>query len=603
MSLSAYANDTKIKHSEIQLNFLLSQSRMFLQRYIFSCLDDESRCGLNAKEYTILKSILDVIPDKFSDMKVIALWEHEAQGMFNLGSGAHRLAVTGFRKNSTIYVNKDLMINKENGSIISQADIISILVHEHGHHTGITDTDERVLDVISNAIKKRFLSLSEEINLGSVGLPNIRFSIHNTFPFKELSTYHNRLYRGLNVLNLNGNNGMTTYIYLVNNSRTSGPNEGANIVLKQIVGLYPKLCPTESYVQGISLNNLRWRTLPRADDLENRDITAQADARVLCGRTLESSNVINTSYIIKSKTKMVDGLVTLDPSTQKRYIVGDIDNFENDHSKGIRLNSLKMNTDEITGNGLWSGVAKLTLPRSIELKGCWLDFTSKTFVTASSVIGTSSLIIYDCKIVTQNGREIEVKFNYPIKNNIKSSDIYIQNIYIKTSEYTANIKPQFRPKLKITNIVDESLFNLNRVEIFDEYNQVQFPRDTYLIVPYTKKMRLKLIFNSCQQKSDIENFYFKMIASNSLGKQIGSLDYPFSTLGRIDQFATIVSDECIDGERIFYVEVEYSFVNAGGVESFLKYDMKYFLIENLFFTSTDHRTYVHKMGDFVIQIK
>ena len=96
MGLSAYGNDAQIKHSEIQLNFLLSQSRMFLQRYFNSCLDAEDRCELNIKEYKILKNILDVIPAKFSDIKVIALWEHEAEGMFNLGVGAHRLAVIGF---------------------------------------------------------------------------------------------------------------------------------------------------------------------------------------------------------------------------------------------------------------------------------------------------------------------------------------------------------------------------------------------------------------------------------------------------------------------------------------------------------------------------
>jgi hypothetical protein len=603
IAFSAFGNNTKIKHSEIQLDFLLSQSRMFIQRYIFSCIHDDKRCGLNNNEYKVLKSILDVIPNEFSDMKVIPLWESEANGMFNLGSGAHRLAVTGFRKNSTIYINKDLMINKKNGEIISQADIIGILVHEHGHHTGMTDNDERVLDIVANAVKKRFLSLSEQINLSSVGLPNIRFSIHNAFPFKQLRTYPDRLYRGLNVLSLNGNNGQTTFIYLVNNDQVRGSNAGAVIELKQLVILYPKLCATESYVQAISLSNLRWRSLPQANDLENREISAQADARVLCGRTLETSKVINTSFIISSHTKVVDGELVLDTKSQKRYMVGDIDNFENDHSKGIKIDSLQMNTNVIAGGGVWSGISKLTSPTPLKIKGCYAAFTSKDFFTASNLIGTLSHMIYDCKIISQKGNQIEVKFNYPVDKNTKTTDIYIQSIYLVTSEYTASLKPQFRPRLKITNNTDESLFELNSVEPFDEYDNLQTSNGNYLVIPYTKKMRFKLVFNSCEQKFDVESFYFKMTAHTADGKQIGSLDYPFSTMGRTDQLATVVSDKCIGGKRVFYVEVEFSFVNAGGIQSFLNYGMKFFLIQNLFFSTTDLRTYVHEMGKLVVEIK
>lgn len=603
MSLSAHANNTKISHAEIHLDYLISQSRMFMQRYLNSCIDDEKRCGLDNAEYTVLKRIFKILPDNFSDLKVVTMWEHEANGKFGIGAGAHRLAVTSFHRNATIYINKNLAINKETGNVLSQADIISILVHEHGHHAGILDTDDRILDRISNAVKKRYLSLSEQINLGSIGLPNIRFSIHNMLPFKNLRSYHNRLYRGLNVLNLNGNSGMTTYLYLVNNSQTSGTNSGANVVLKQLVSLYPKKCQTETYIQAIFVNNLRWRLLPDARDLLGRKITAQVDAKVLCGRTLETAELIETDYIITSNTIEVDGHIVLDSSTQKRFVVGDIDNFDNDHSKGVKITDLKMNTSEINEGGNWSGHAKLTLTKDVETQRCWLDFTSKNFITASSVIGTVSHIIYDCQIISKVGEKIEVKFNYPVDKTTISSDIYIQNIYIKTKNYTANIVPQFRPRLKIRNTNDESKFELENVEFFDEFNQAQGPISSYLVIPYTKKMRLKLTFNSCHQSGDIENIYFKMVALKADNSQLGSLDYPFSTLDRIDQLAPIISNDCVNGKRELYVEFEYSFVNADGVSDFISYGIKYFVIQSMFFNSSDHRNYVYKMENFVIQIQ
>lgn len=70
--------------------------------------------------------------------------------MFDVDSGSHRLAVTGGELTSPIYLNSDLIDPK--GAAFSLDALISIFVHEFGHHAGFHDSDEYLLDQLGNKV-------------------------------------------------------------------------------------------------------------------------------------------------------------------------------------------------------------------------------------------------------------------------------------------------------------------------------------------------------------------------------------------------------------------------------------------------------------------
>ena len=60
--------------------------------------------------------------------------------------------------------------------------MLSIIVHEFGHHLGLTDSSERLLDRIGNAVELRFNKSAQTIDLKRFGLPHIKLSILNYMP-------------------------------------------------------------------------------------------------------------------------------------------------------------------------------------------------------------------------------------------------------------------------------------------------------------------------------------------------------------------------------------------------------------------------------------
>jgi hypothetical protein len=111
-----------------------------LPKAIDNCLSFTQRCGVNAQEIALLKSIRKiVIENPASNTRIIFVSERENPGFFTTSSTEpHRIAMTGLTPDSSIYFNSDLFY--ENGvPTQSFSSLTALWIHEIGHQTGAVD--------------------------------------------------------------------------------------------------------------------------------------------------------------------------------------------------------------------------------------------------------------------------------------------------------------------------------------------------------------------------------------------------------------------------------------------------------------------------------
>jgi hypothetical protein len=121
---------------------------------LYSCLAGPEECGLTAKEKKIVGEIYSLHQANRNSQAIEFKSGAADPGFFDVGSGPHRIAVTGNSPGSAIYFNTDVI--EPQGRNLALASMISILVHELGHHTGLTDTEEFVLDQLGNKVARIF---------------------------------------------------------------------------------------------------------------------------------------------------------------------------------------------------------------------------------------------------------------------------------------------------------------------------------------------------------------------------------------------------------------------------------------------------------------
>lgn len=140
-----------------------------LPQYISFCQKDPA-CGLDSVQNELLVKILAHIA---KEKPLIFTTEAEHPGLFS-GAGVHRIAVTGDTVGSQIYINLNEIQGVDYGSVIA------ILTHELGHHFGIKDTEDRVLDILGAKVKQYFLKTTEKVDLGSFHQSQIGMMIINS---------------------------------------------------------------------------------------------------------------------------------------------------------------------------------------------------------------------------------------------------------------------------------------------------------------------------------------------------------------------------------------------------------------------------------------
>lgn len=122
--------------------------------------------AFSKKEETILRKIHNALPEQYQLKKPIVFMSGtKYPHIFIYPFGEVRIAVTGSKVPSPIYINTDLLYQNINGEIkyISISQAISILVHELGHHHNVKD--ENFLNELGSKVAKSVYNKFERRNL------------------------------------------------------------------------------------------------------------------------------------------------------------------------------------------------------------------------------------------------------------------------------------------------------------------------------------------------------------------------------------------------------------------------------------------------------
>jgi hypothetical protein len=591
-----------LKLSEIQLNHLIMKSTKSLGKYIGACLFPTNACPIPSKKIaTAMHKIFDVA--KRITKLPIPLWEHEAGGIFEHGKGSHRLAVTGHSPGSKIYINKDLAINKSTGEVIAEEDLVSILIHEIGHHAGYTDNEERILDQISSMVKKRFLQLNERISLKSIGLNDISISIFNTTTLPYLLKLPVTEYRSMDMITTMGSQFQISETMM--RSESENPTYSHQL-MEAITRTHSKECSSYNKVQGIFGSNLRWTKIPKLTKKSDSAISAAIDLTFFCGVDVSSSKEFKIVYSFNAQLvrtsdgfyKIVNPSWGIDSRLDTRSSVGE-----------VNIVSLKVNTDKIVGGGIWKGTLKVKLRNNKTIKSCWPTATAEHFHSDSNGV-THELNKSDCTFKKLSNNEWEVRFNWHIPKFVKSSKIYLAKIIFKLEDANNRMEyiqayPQFRQYLEIQNENDESLYTLEKVRVlndkeeeiksikYDEYNFIK--RD--IVFEFT--------FSSCYEQLFFSSMHFKLLYFNN-GTDIGNSSYEVasSKLTPNAPVATVLSTECIEGKKVLRFGFPLSFNgNLDQVLRFIKNNgIQSINIRDIGFTGVDHRVFKYNLDNFKLTL-
>ncbi len=122
-----------------------------LEKIINNCLLLEN-CLTQPEEREIVSNIF-VITRQNSNRKdrLVFISEKANPGFFTTGeSETNRIAKTDLQPDSAIYINTDMLYKKDGSPAINFANIVSLLVHEVGHQSGVLN--HAVLDMIGAKI-------------------------------------------------------------------------------------------------------------------------------------------------------------------------------------------------------------------------------------------------------------------------------------------------------------------------------------------------------------------------------------------------------------------------------------------------------------------
>lgn len=595
---TATAKVPNIKRSEIQLNWLIAKTTKSLGKYIGSCLYPSNACPHSNRELTIALHKMFDIAKRITKFP-IALWKHEANGIFDHGIGAHRLAVTGHKPGSEIYINKDLAINKSTGEVISEEDMVSILVHEIGHHAGYTDNEERLLDQISSMVKRRFLQLNEKITLDSIGLKDFSISLFNTTTLPYLLKLPITEYRSMDMLTMLGTSVQITETMMRSNS--TNPSYSHQL-MDAIVRTHSKNCSSYKKVQGIFGSNLRWTNIPALKQNSTGPLSAAVDLIFYCGNDISSSEELKIVYSFNAQLKRNSegSYIVMNPSWG---ISERLDTRGSDDE--VKITNFKVNTNKIVGGGVWRGSLRVKLKSNKTIKSCWPTATSENFTSDSDGI-THELNTSDCTFKKLENNEWEVNFNWPISKLVKSSTIYLSKLIFLLQDSNNQFQyvkaySQFRHYLEIQNENNESLYKIESVRVLndrlEEVKRFNFREYNF----FKRDIIFEIKFSSCYDNLLFSSIHFKLLYFNK-ETEIGNSSYQVATskLTPNAPHPTILSTQCLAGKKVLRIGFPLNF--NGNLDQVLRFvnvhKIQKINIKNLGFTGVDHRVFHYDFKDF-----
>jgi len=157
-----------------------------LSKYLNLCIHAEG-CKLSPKQKQLLKKIAESLPAEYQDKEQLKFLSEKKNPGFFIIDGEVKVAKTGDSIGSPIFVNTDLLFQKDaDGTFIptSLSEAVAILVHEFGHHHGNWSHDE--LDLIG---VKTSLMLNQKVYSSplipwatDLQLTVVNYNVNNSFP-------------------------------------------------------------------------------------------------------------------------------------------------------------------------------------------------------------------------------------------------------------------------------------------------------------------------------------------------------------------------------------------------------------------------------------
>jgi hypothetical protein len=483
------------ENSFVAFRAQITDSWKSLDRYMQTCLEDSRHCGLNPEEVSILRKIVNIFPEEVKKTKLISDSGKANPRRFNMG-GAPRIAVTDSKPFSPIYFNIDLCIDETTGTIIPRETGISFLVHELGHHLGIGDTEERVLDKIGEAVATKVKSLALQIDLVAEDEQQLGAFVFNQSNFDDLKKKRSRKYRlphisihtGLGVENLN------------------------DVIIKKLSETYPDICPDEPSVQLIHLNNLRWFKTPGRQS--GSDLSMLMNLQALCGRDTKSSTLLKAFFIYYSPLTKKNGQLIMDSRKGGGKVVHTV--YEDEGVAEIK--SFNTNTSRISPAGTWRGSALIEYRGEKEFAGCQVFFKGTHFFQNQSGL-TFPVATQECHLRKTNSSRFEVNF-LEFFSEMTSSGVYAIDSIALIPKYNVLAPIYIQPPRRITvslsnnstppeivkfKIYDRNMRELNDTGVRDIPQGFQFQFAVWLLGRTEELLNFEIRFSGIDQRGRLIN--------------------------------------------------------------------------------------------------
>jgi hypothetical protein len=405
-SLNAIADVPFYQNAQKSMAYQVSGSWLNLGRYIQGALIN-GKTGLSPDELKILQQISDIYPDEVKNTKVEVLVGKDHPEIFNIG-GAPRIAVTGNSLHSTINLNQDLLVNSQTGEIITRARSISFLTHELGHHLGIDDTQERILDKIGDAVAQYFTSQSESADLSMNKLPLVGGYVFNISDFESLKKMNDRSLRFPEIKINTGD-----YVKVFN-----------NVIIADIQKHFPA-CSNTNNIQLVYATNLRWSELPNPLN-DGAEATMMANLRILCGSSLSSASEYKGYFFYRGLLKTSNSQFIFDSD---RGIAAVLESATFDNPLEATVDGIKFNTAIIRDGGPWTGMMQIRLSTETEIKDCAVTFSADDF-PQSNVGERLGVKLKKCTLTKKSSTLYELNVADQFTATTRTGKFYIKDIIL-----------------------------------------------------------------------------------------------------------------------------------------------------------------------------
>ncbi|MCM2278687.1 MAG: hypothetical protein NDJ89_11490 [Oligoflexia bacterium] len=434
-----------------------------LARPIELCLIQPS-CGLTSEEKSLLLRLYKRFPTEFSKTRIS--FEPESSGLFKpQADSAHRIAVTGNTEGSPIIFNADaIAFSPENPPPVDLFTATAILVHELGHHQGMSDTLDRALDQLGAKVQALLRKQTQVLRLDPVGQPQIQIWVSQ---FLSSAAETVRRQRPARIQD-------STQILL-----TDG------VWVRELTYGFENLIPCARGETPVAfwIHPLKWDTMLDWDPFQySQPVAASSEMYFLCnGRDSgsDADSVVLRLYrgtyrlafyvqpdLPKDRPdwwndprrragwwKSFRGII--DPASPSNMLAHEgadlapiIAGIEPDN--GLQLLAVKANATELRNGDTWSIQARVRTPKPLAVESCEATFSSDQFL-GLWFKARHEVRFTECRLAQVGPDLYDLKLGYTFPGSTVSRNYFLQRISfkIKGSVFKLSGTPALRQMLSL----------------------------------------------------------------------------------------------------------------------------------------------------------